>query len=700
MDSLINKNFFPSRMIIDKNRIFPVLVMSTVSSGKSTLINAILDREILPNQNEACTAKVYAILDEDENEQPYAISVDSEQKFCRIEGKLKEKLEELNEREDTEKIFIGRQIRGVLNTEKALFLIDTPGMSNALEEGHDQITEDTLQALNGGLVLYLIDATQFGVRDDARPLKLLQNRVEQTKGALRVLFVINKVDELDLEKKPIEDFIPEVRTYLIERGFSDSALIPVSARAALLFRKALREVELSQAEYRDFSGYYERFGTKDLRLSSHAIEIGHANSFFCPWIGVKGADYRISDLNSALDNTGITAVESYIQNAQIQSEKKGKLRMEMLGEQRKGKEGKKAEQERLPSDSACSAGKRTIGILGLRKYNAAIMNMLLQRNLIPEDAWLTACQPHHTFFENPSFSLFGKPIDGRERPYLEIQSNPDPSVDYKLIDMRLNDSREVFDWEYIRSCDRDFDRDTLGRSLKINGLNGLRGYFLLAEGSASEWRIQSCDMLMRRKQKEIKIPGMLLLRYPVEEDPQRSDPDRYVHVPLYVLDASSFSDSQDNQQLKLLLMQKEGWEEGELKRCIFVLDGCEKLAAEGSPTLLEKMEEICSVFSRRLQVEHPILVPVSSAVSSRIWDASSEEPEKIQGIAMECHDKDLECEKYALISDAVRSKVERRLLQYQREKDLRAETLVHTGAYVLETVVRSRMKEIDSVHPL
>lgn len=695
MDSLINKNFFPSRMIIDRNRIFPVLVMSTVSSGKSTLINAILDREILPNQNEACTAKVYAILNEDENEQPYAISVDSEQKFCRIEGKLKERLEELNGREDTEKIFIGGQIRGVLNTEKALFLIDTPGMSNALEEGHDQITEDTLQALNGGLVLYLIDAAQFGVRDDARPLKLLQNRVEQTKGALRVLFVINKVDELDLEKKPIEDFISEVRVYLVQRGFSDSALIPVSARAALLFRKALREVELSQVEYRDFSGYYKKFGTKDLRLSSHLVK--GENSDFCPGIRVRKTDYRISDLNSALDNTGITAVESYIQNAQIQSEKKGKLRMEVLGEQRKGKEAK---QGRIPSDSACSAGKRTIGILGLRKYNAAIMNMLLQRNLIPEDAWLTACQPHHTFFENPSLSLFGESIDGRERPYLEIQSNPDPSVDYKLIDMRLNDSREVFDWEYIRSCDRDFDRDTLGRSLKINGLNGLRGYFLLAEGSASEWRIQSCDMLMRRRQKEIKIPGMLLLRYPVEEDQRRSDPDRYVHVPLYVLDASSFSDSQDNQQLKLLQRQKEEWEEGELERCIFVLDGCEKLAAEGSPMLLEKMEEICSAFSRRLQIEYPILVPVSSAMSSRIWDVSSEEPEKIQGIAMECHDKDLECEKYALISDAVRSKVERRLLQYQREKDLRAETLIHTGAYVLETVVRSRMKEIDSVHPL
>ena len=85
MDSLINKDFFPSGMTLDESRIFPVLVMSTMSSGKSTLINAIADREILPNRN-----KVYAIWDEDENEHPYAISVDDKQRTRRIEGNLRE----------------------------------------------------------------------------------------------------------------------------------------------------------------------------------------------------------------------------------------------------------------------------------------------------------------------------------------------------------------------------------------------------------------------------------------------------------------------------------------------------------------------------------------------------------------------------------------------------------------------------------
>lgn len=43
-----------------------MVVMATMSSGKSTLINALLGQQILPSRNEACTAKMYSILDDDQ----------------------------------------------------------------------------------------------------------------------------------------------------------------------------------------------------------------------------------------------------------------------------------------------------------------------------------------------------------------------------------------------------------------------------------------------------------------------------------------------------------------------------------------------------------------------------------------------------------------------------------------------------------
>ena len=35
-----------------------VLVVSTMSSGKSTLINALIGQDLFPSRNDACTAKI------------------------------------------------------------------------------------------------------------------------------------------------------------------------------------------------------------------------------------------------------------------------------------------------------------------------------------------------------------------------------------------------------------------------------------------------------------------------------------------------------------------------------------------------------------------------------------------------------------------------------------------------------------------
>ena len=66
-NSLVSKDFFSKNITINENEIFPMVVMATMSSGKSTLINALLGRQILPSRNEACTAKMYSILDDDQS---------------------------------------------------------------------------------------------------------------------------------------------------------------------------------------------------------------------------------------------------------------------------------------------------------------------------------------------------------------------------------------------------------------------------------------------------------------------------------------------------------------------------------------------------------------------------------------------------------------------------------------------------------
>ena len=54
------------RLNFNMKRVYPTLVVSTMSSGKSTLINSLVGAELLPSSNRACTAKSIAILDNDQ----------------------------------------------------------------------------------------------------------------------------------------------------------------------------------------------------------------------------------------------------------------------------------------------------------------------------------------------------------------------------------------------------------------------------------------------------------------------------------------------------------------------------------------------------------------------------------------------------------------------------------------------------------
>ena len=45
--------------------VFPIQVIGTMSAGKSTLINALLGRKLMPSKNQACTDKITEILDND-----------------------------------------------------------------------------------------------------------------------------------------------------------------------------------------------------------------------------------------------------------------------------------------------------------------------------------------------------------------------------------------------------------------------------------------------------------------------------------------------------------------------------------------------------------------------------------------------------------------------------------------------------------
>lgn len=322
-ENLISKGFLPDGIKMDESRIFPMAVIATMSSGKSTLINALLGKDILPTSNAACTSLSYFILDDDQNAKEIICATDLSGKTTVIEENLVEELVKLNQDVNVSSVFIRSDVKGVLNTDKALLMIDTPGPNNARNLSHEEILYRTISKIKGGLFLYVMNATQLAIVDDKNLLYSLKNVIRKNPG-ISILFVVNKIDMLDKECESIEECICIARKYLENLGFEEANIVPVSARAALLFKKVLNGERLTRMEYREFGWLYDLYEPKDYNMKKYAITEDLAGQFDVVKVtdGKHWDEFKVGDLNQAIENTGIKVLEECIQKAQILSSEK------------------------------------------------------------------------------------------------------------------------------------------------------------------------------------------------------------------------------------------------------------------------------------------------------------------------------------------------------------------------------------------
>ena len=315
--ALISHDFFPESISINENKVFPMVVMATMSSGKSTLINSLLGQDILPSRNAACTAKKYAILDDDQENSTKIYVTYKNGNTEVMEENIAEELDKANDADNVTDILIRGHVKGVLNTDKALLIIDTPGPNNSRDESHEQTMLDIIKKIKGGLFLYVLNATQLAIHDDVNLLQTIKDFIKKNSQA-SILFIINKVDLLDEEiGETIEQLMLNAKEYLLQNGIENPQIIPVSALAASVFKKVLNKEMLTRKEFRDFEMYYDMYQPKDFNLRSFAItaDLSDQNRK----VEVHGEEYTIGNLNRAIENTGIKLLEEEIQKAQILS---------------------------------------------------------------------------------------------------------------------------------------------------------------------------------------------------------------------------------------------------------------------------------------------------------------------------------------------------------------------------------------------
>lgn len=226
-----------------KSSDFEVNVVATMSAGKSTLINALLQQRLMPAKQEACTATITEIKDNDADHFMAKV-YDKDGKLIQTHPELTyEIMEQLNSNPNVSRIHVEGNIPFVTADDVSLVLVDTPGPNNSRDPEHKAATYRMLSESSKTVVLYIMNATQLAVNDDYNLLSHVADsmRVGGKQSRDRFIFVVNKLDDFKKGEDSVEAAINKVRDYLKDNGIENPNIYPASALTALNIRTILAE---------------------------------------------------------------------------------------------------------------------------------------------------------------------------------------------------------------------------------------------------------------------------------------------------------------------------------------------------------------------------------------------------------------------------------------------------------------------------
>jgi GTPase SAR1 family protein len=295
-----------------------ISMFSTMSAGKSTFINALLGYDYLPSKNEACTAKIASISDIDHIGYclGYAIK-NGKPVFCgNVDPK---KMLEWNNDSVISEIRLEGNLDRISGKNLVTVIHDTPGVNYSGNPDHKRITLEHLVNSNPDIIICILDATQMHTTDFSDSLDDLKKANEKG-GNAELLFIINKADNYDYEKESLEKTITDTVDELEKHGFENSAVVPVSSRAARLFKMALHgRTDFTDNEIDDFVRYIRFFTRQENNFGLFAEKISGEALRVTPYAStdnfdviIEGKSYKREKITQALFNTGITVIENIL----------------------------------------------------------------------------------------------------------------------------------------------------------------------------------------------------------------------------------------------------------------------------------------------------------------------------------------------------------------------------------------------------
>lgn len=290
---------------------FEVNVIATMSSGKSTVVNALLGTELMPAKNEACTATIARIRDVD------TLNLFMAQRFdhrgnaiSQEEHATRELLEQWNDDPETHIIEVKGNIPTVEQTEACtMVFVDTPGPNNSCNANHQKTTLEAIRSKPLSMVIYVLNATQLSTNDDCWLLSQVRQAMSAggRRAQDRFIFIANKIDNFDPEKgESVKRAMENVREYLKRNGIENPIIIPASAKLAKLLRMQRQGMNLSRSERSELRGYVELFVEEPgMNMLEHCRERLNPEC-------LRRLDKKLSDAQEAQNDEAIAEILSGI----------------------------------------------------------------------------------------------------------------------------------------------------------------------------------------------------------------------------------------------------------------------------------------------------------------------------------------------------------------------------------------------------
>ena len=206
---------------VNKN-IKRVLIVATMSAGKSTLVNALVGKKISKVRATACTNKIHYIYNKPAKEGVMTFSDDKKLLYTNDYSLL------LSESIHS----IGVNFASSLSEER-ICLLDTPGVNYNGDKSHRELTRKAIRENKYDILLLVMNAQQLAIDDEKELIEYIGKHCKQ-----KIVGVLNQCDAFKTSRDSISVAMETCQQMMNENNIKSPIVIPISAYTAYLCRQS------------------------------------------------------------------------------------------------------------------------------------------------------------------------------------------------------------------------------------------------------------------------------------------------------------------------------------------------------------------------------------------------------------------------------------------------------------------------------